>query len=126
MNIYKEDLLDHYKNPRNCRTMLEPDINSGEYNPACGDRVEIQAKINGQFVKEVSFTGNGCVVSLATASKLTEVCINKSLNEILNFDDNFVISLIGINLGPTRIKCALLSLQALKKGIDKLNSKHGL
>lgn len=117
MNFYKEELLDHFKNPRNNGTLDNANIASGEHNPSCGDSIEIQGIIIDKNLQKVMFTGKGCVISQASASMLTEFCTNKTVDEIKNLDNNFITQLIGISFGPTRIKCALLALVALHKAI---------
>ena len=125
MNIYKEELLDHYNNPRNFGCLQKPDLVSGEYNPSCGDNIEIQIKIQNDKIYQIGFTGKGCIISQATASMLTQICINKFLCELSELKSNDIISLIGLNLGPTRMKCALLSLDALQKCIAQYQSQQG-
>ncbi|MDR3647182.1 MAG: iron-sulfur cluster assembly scaffold protein [Candidatus Babeliales bacterium] len=117
MNLYKDLLLDHYKNPRNYGKLKNPTISSGEHIPSCGDSVEIECIIIDDILCEIGFTGKGCIISQATASMLTEFCKQKNINELLKLDDAFILNLIGIELGPNRLKCALLPLMPLQKCI---------
>jgi nitrogen fixation protein NifU and related proteins len=120
MNIYAKELLDHYKNPRNFGELENADFITQEYNPSCGDRVQIFGKIRDGRVIDISFVGHGCVISLATASMLTESVRNKFIDDILKLDSNDILNLINIKLGPTRLKCALLSLYAIQSGVKNL------
>ena len=117
MNIYKELLLEHYRNPRNRGNLDGADFSSQEFNPSCGDRIIFQGKVQDGIISELWFTGHGCVISQATASLLIEHSCNKSVDsaKILSADD--IKSMLGTELGPTRLKCALLPLQALQKGL---------
>jgi len=115
--LYQQALLDHYKNPRNYGELKNPDFVSGKYNPSCGDRVDIQAKVQDGILIDVAFTGTGCVISLAAASLLLELVKGKLLTEIQALTADDIKKLIGISLGPVRLKCALLPLYALQEGI---------
>lgn len=118
MKLYKERVMDHYHNPRNRGRLEKPHFSTGEFNPSCGDSVGFDALIEDGVVKKIMFTGNGCAVSQAAASMLTEYCVGKLLEELLTLDKTFMLKLVGMPLGPMRIRCALLSLQALQKGIN--------
>lgn len=119
LGLYQEQLLDHYKNPR-CKGKIElADFNSGSYNPSCGDEIEITGTIADNAVETVVFEGQGCIISQAMASMLLEKAANQKLREILSWDDGYIKELISVDLGPTRLKCALLALDALQQGIKK-------
>lgn len=123
--IYQEELMDHYKNPANRKKLQDPDFAAGDHNPSCGDKVYMEGKIsqNGTLA-DVGFSGTGCVISQATASMLTEICKGTSTDFIMALTKDDIIKLIGLQLGPNRLKCALLSLQVLQQGIiDFLNKK---
>ena len=115
--IYREVLMDHFRSPRNKTPINDPDFSSGQLNPSCGDKVYIEGCISNKKITKLYFDGIGCVVSLATASMLTEFCINKTLEQILSLSKEDIKKLVGIQLGPVRLKCALLPLQALQKGV---------
>ncbi len=117
MNIYQELLMDHYRHPRNCGKLENPDFSSGDYSPSCGDSVTLQGTIADQIIKKVVFTGKGCVISQATASLLTEWCIEKSIGQIVDLTKEDIQKIVGMPLGIMRIKCALLPLIALQKGL---------
>ncbi|HZY41031.1 MAG TPA: iron-sulfur cluster assembly scaffold protein, partial [Anaerolineae bacterium] len=92
------------------------DISYEDSNPLCGDKIRINIKLKNNIVEEVKFSGKGCAISQASASMLTDELIGKSLDEIKKMDKQFVLDLLGIPLGPTRIKCALLPLKVIKAG----------
>lgn len=117
MSIYGDIILEHYRNPRN-RGKLERSTNTANaFNPLCGDRIELDLLIKDGKITEVLFRGQGCAISQASASMLTEYVKAKRLKDLINLDKNFMISLVGIELGPTRLKCLLLSLEALHKAL---------
>jgi len=104
MNLYRERLMDHYQNPRNAKRVANPDFASEQLNPSCGDEVAFEGRIQNGFLVEVGFSGKGCVISQATASLLTEQCLNKSLDFILSLNKDDMRQLIGMDLGPVRLK----------------------
>ena len=117
MNIYQEDLLDHYENPSNYGTLPDPDISHEEDNPLCGDQIRIDLHVDeDDTITAVRFSGHGCTISLATASMLTEEIEGKSLSEVKKLTKDDILDMIGIPLGPVRLKCALLPLKVLKAG----------
>lgn len=116
-DLYREYILDHYQNPRNYGEMEDPDISHEEYNPLCGDRLVFQLKLNNDRVVDVKFYGEGCAISQASASMLTEMVAGKSVEELKAITRDDVLEMLGIPIGPVRMKCALLSLKALKAGI---------
>ncbi len=116
-NLYQEILLDHYKNPHNKGELERPDFEAGQENPSCGDKIIIQGTVENNVVTKLLFSGSGCVISQAAASMLTELCIGKALDEILALTKDDMVKLLGIQLGPVRLKCALLALQVVHQGI---------
>src|SRR5271157_5867794 len=102
--IYQEALLDHYKNPRNKRKLSSPSFTTDHNNPSCGDRIVMTGLVDNMHLTELCFDGSGCVISMATASMLTEHCVGKPIQEILKLSKDDILALIGINLGPTRLK----------------------
>jgi len=117
MKFYKEILMDHYQNPRNRGRIDEPDFSTAQYNPSCGDSISFEGVIKNDILCELSFEGKGCVISQATASICTEHFVGKHIDDILKIEPEAIQEIIGMKLGPTRIKCALLSLIAIKEGI---------
>ena len=117
--IYQEEILEHFKQPKNKKTIDNPDFSSGKYNPSCGDSIAITGKITNDTITELGFNGSGCVISQATASMLTQLCVGKTPQEVLALGKEDIQAMLGMQLGPTRIKCAILSLQALQDGLSK-------
>lgn len=117
MKFYREKLLDHYHHPRNAGQLEEPDFSSEEFNHSCGDQVHIEGHVQDGIITDLVFLGSGCVISQAAASMITEYSKGKSVDEILSLDKNFMLKLIGVQLGPTRLRCALLPLYALQHGL---------
>ncbi len=117
-DLYREVIIEHYKNP-GYRGHLDPhDIQFADNNPLCGDHIEITIQVgdNG-IVKDARFDGHGCAISQASADLLIEAIIGKPLEEIKQLNKNHILDLLGIDLGPVRLKCALLSLKVLKAGV---------
>lgn len=117
-DFYREEILEHYTHPHNYGTLEDPDISHEENNPLCGDRVrfDIQLHGDGRTVKDVRFSGVGCAISKASASMLTDLLIGQTLDEIKDMTREDVLDELGIDLGPVRLKCALLPLKVVKVG----------
>lgn len=126
-DLYREQILDHYKNPRNYGDLVNPTVSSEEYNPLCGDRIFLQLLINKGKIMDVKFKGEGCAISTASASLLTEYIKSKNISDLKKLEGQDVLPILGIeNLSPGRLKCALLPLEALRKSIvslDELDKK---
>jgi nitrogen fixation NifU-like protein len=124
-DLYRELIIDRYKNPH-FRGSLEPhDISFEDDNPLCGDHIRMDLRINGdQRVSEVAFDGHGCAISQATADLLAENIVGKSLDEVKKINKQDVLDMLGIELGPVRLKCALLSLKVLKAGVYGLGEAN--
>lgn len=117
-DLYREVIIEHYKNP-SYRGRLDPhDIQFADNNPLCGDHIEItlQTAADGT-VKDARFDGHGCAISQASADLLIESIIGKPLEEVKQLNKEHILDLLGIELGPVRLKCALLSLKVLKAGV---------
>ncbi len=119
--LYREHILDHYKNPRNKVKLSRFSHFCKQNNPLCGDEVEIFLRFEKERVEEISFVGQGCAISQASASLLTEHVKKKSLAEVSSLREQDILSLLGISLSPLRQKCALLSLQTLQKALSQGN-----
>jgi len=117
-DLYRELIIERYKSPH-YRGHLDPhDIQFEDDNPLCGDHIEITIRVNGDNkVTEAAFDGKGCAISQASADLLVESIHGKSLDEIKAMNKDDVLDLLGIELGPVRLKCALLSLKVLKAGV---------
>lgn len=119
MNLYQQQLMDHYRNPRNTNKVDSPTFATDQHNPSCGDSISMEGVVKDGILIAVSFKGSGCVISQATASMLTQMCLGKTVHEIMALTKDDVQKLIGIELGPMRLRCALLSLEVLQKGISQ-------
>ena len=117
-DLYREIIIDHYKNP-SYRGHLDPhDISFEDDNPLCGDHIQIDLRVDpGGRVTDARFDGKGCAISQASADLLVESILGKSLEEVKALTKQDVLDLLGIELGPVRLKCALLSLKVLKAGV---------
>ena len=120
--IYKENILDHYKNPRNKKIPSHYTFCSSDHNPLCGDEVTLFVTADDETIADISFTGNGCAISQAAASLLTEHCKGMNLREARIMDQKTVLGLLGIPLSPVRMKCAGLCLKTLHKGLEKYHA----
>ena len=117
-DLYREQIIDRFKNPRH-RGELDPhDYTYEDDNPLCGDRLRIDVRTDGEDrVTEATFSGVGCAISQASADLLTESIVGKSLDEVRRISKDDILEMLGIDLGPVRLKCALLSLKVLKAGV---------
>jgi nitrogen fixation NifU-like protein len=116
-DLYRELIIERYKNPQ-FRGELDPhDITFEDENPLCGDHIRVDVRLDETGkVKEAAFSGHGCAISQASADLLMESVIGKSLNEVKQLTRQDILDNLGIELGPVRLKCALLSLKVLKAG----------
>ena len=122
--IYRENILDHYKNPHNHGEIKNPDIKFTENNPLCGDVITVNIKLNGSKVEDVKFRGIGCAISQSAASMLTDEIRGKTLKEVKNLQREDIVNMLGIDIGVVRTKCATLGLAAIKNGIKEFESKY--
>ena len=117
-SIYSEIILDYYRYPRNKGSLSHPQIQASDSNPLCGDIVEMQLELDEKnTVKDVKFNGQGCAISQASASMLTELVKGKTVDDVRKISKEDVLSLRGGQLTAVRLKCALLSLKVLKTGV---------
>jgi nitrogen fixation NifU-like protein len=123
--LYSEKLLDHFRHPRNYGALTAPDISYESFNPLCGDRIRIEVKLAGDVVKgvvkEVRFRGDGCAISIAAASLLTELLL---ATETAAISDDQLIAALESDIKPARIQCALLPLEAFRAGLKTYNEQH--
>jgi len=117
-DLYREVIIERYKNPL-YRGKLDPhDISFEDENPLCGDHIRIDLRVDDQgIIQEAGFSGHGCAISQASADLLLESIIGKSTEDIKNLTKEDLLDLLGIELGPVRLKCALLPLKVLKGGV---------
>lgn len=113
-DLYKEVILDHYQHPHNHGTLADATNSYEDSNPLCGDRIRMEMIIQDGVVADVKFSGKGCAISQASASMLTDEIKGKTLDELQAIDKQTVLDMLGIPLGPSRIKCALLPLKVMK------------
>jgi nitrogen fixation NifU-like protein len=119
--LYREVILDHYKNPRGHGVIERPDAEAEGENPLCGDEVSIYVAFaeDGETIHEVKFAGRGCAISQAATSMLTEMVEGKTATEVATLDKDELLDEIGIPLTPVRLKCAMLGLTTLKVALHK-------
>ena len=114
-DLYREEILNHYKRPHNWGVMEAPDLEFEDTNPLCGDELKVQLKVDREGrIEDVRFSGHGCAISQASASMASDEIIGMPVDELLKLDRSFVLDLLGIDISATRMKCALLSLKVLK------------
>ena len=116
-DIYREHILELYKSPRNYGDLKNPSHKATEYNSLCGDEITIQLSVKNNIVKDVKFSGSGCVISLVSASLLTDKIKGMEVQDLKKLNKDDVLKLINVKLTPSRIKCALLALEATKKAL---------
>jgi nitrogen fixation NifU-like protein len=124
MDMYHEAILDHYRHPRNWGILQPCDIDHEEKNPLCGDRLRLTMRVHDGRIVALGWSGEGCAISQAAASMLGEIVLGKTLEEARQLTKEDVLELLGIPLGPVRLKCALLSLKVLKVGAYGLAGWH--
>ena len=117
-NLYREIILEHWKNPHNYGVIKNAGKKSYALNPSCGDEIEMTVLLSHGRIKEVKFQGRGCVISRASASLLTDHIKGKDLKKLANLKKEFIIKLLGVPISISRLKCALLPLEALKQIIN--------
>jgi nitrogen fixation NifU-like protein len=114
-DLYRENILDHYKHPHNWGELEEADLEFHDLNPLCGDELKVQLVVgDGGRIEDVRFSGHGCAISQAAASMTSDEVKGMPIEELLKLDRSFVLDLLGIDISATRMKCALLSLKVLK------------
>jgi len=124
-DFYRENILDHYRHPRNTGTLEHPTHSHEEDNPLCGDVIRIDLHINeDDVIDKVAFKGRGCAISQASASMLTEMIKGKTFEEVKQLNKDDILEALGIEIGPVRMKCALLSLKVLKVGMYGLSEEE--
>lgn len=117
MDLYMEQILDHYKSPRNFGRLENPDISHEEGNPSCGDQIRIDLQIADGKIADVRFSGKGCAISQAAASMLTEIIKGQSLEDVKKLSKEDMLNELGIEISAIRLKCALLALKVVKAGV---------
>ena len=113
-DLYREQILEHYKRPHHWGELEEPDMEYFDTNPLCGDELKVQIKVADGKVSDVAFSGHGCAISQAAASMASDELIGMDADKLLELDRDFVLDLLGIQISATRLKCAMLSLKVIK------------
>ena len=113
--LYREQILDHYKHPHNFGELDDADLEFEDTNPLCGDELRVQLRTDDEGrIEDVRFSGQGCAISQASASMVSDEVRGMTPEELLRLDKSFVLELLGIDISATRMKCALLALKVLK------------
>ena len=114
-DLYREEILNHYKRPHNWGEMEDPDLEFEDTNPLCGDELRVTIRVDDEDrVADLRFTGQGCAISQAAASMVSDEVKGMPVKQLLELDRSFILDLLGIDISATRMKCALLSLKVLK------------
>ncbi len=117
--LYRETLLERLANPVNQGVIDKPDLEARLVNPLCGDEVLLQLKVINGVIEQAVYSGNGCAISQVSADFLAEKLQGKNLEQIESITDKDILENLGINPGPARLRCALLSFEVLKKALEK-------
>ncbi len=119
-SIYKEEIIDHYKNPRNYGHLDSPDIHVEANNPLCGDKLSMDLLVRDGVVQDVRFSGKGCAISQASASMLTEEMVGARLEDLARTTRQDILDNLGIEVSYARMKCAMLSLGMLRLALAEV------
>jgi len=122
-DFYRENILDHYRNPRNSGHMEHPSASADGVNPLCGDELSVELEVEDGMVTDVRYNGRGCAISQAAASMLSEAIKGRKLDEIRDLGKEDVLDELGIPLTPIRLKCAMLSVGVLKVAVSQLTGE---
>jgi nitrogen fixation NifU-like protein len=124
-DLYRDYILEHYRRPHNFGILEDPDALFEGSNPLCGDRITVMLGIRDGVVSEVAFTGRGCAISQASASLLTDEIKGKPVAEVESMTPDDVLDLLGIEISPARLKCALLSLDTVSHALEERAKAEG-
>lgn len=117
-SIYKENVLWHWRYPKNYGRIKKPNRSSLLSNPSCGDEIRMDIRLGKNKIADIKFSGHGCVISRASASMLTEYARGKNVGTLKKIDRDFIMKMLGVKLNSNRLRCALLPLETLKKIIS--------
>ncbi|EJN59827.1 nitrogen fixation protein NifU [Halogranum rubrum] len=117
-DMYRQQILDHYKNPRNYGEMEDPTFSHVGENPSCGDTIKMDVRLedDGDTIEYVAFSGDGCAISQASASMLSQQLPGKTLSELKEMDRDDIVDMLGVDISPMRIKCAVLAEKVAQDG----------
>jgi nitrogen fixation protein NifU and related proteins len=122
-DLYRDYILEHYRRPHNFGVIDEPSATFEGSNPLCGDRITMQLTVRDGVVEEIGFTGRGCAISQASASLLTDEVKGKPLDKVVDLAASDLLDLLGIEISPARLKCAMLSYDSLQHLLDEIGAK---
>jgi nitrogen fixation NifU-like protein len=122
-DLYRDYILEHYRRPHNFGVLEAPTATFEGANPLCGDRITMQLAVVDGVVTGVGFTGRGCAISQASASLLTDEVRGKPVEEVAKLSATDVLDLLGIEISPARLKCAMLSFDSLQHLLDEIGAK---
>ncbi|AEH35913.1 Fe-S cluster assembly sulfur transfer protein SufU [Halopiger xanaduensis] len=123
-DMYRQQILDHYKNPRNYGELEDPTFTHVGENPMCGDEIRMDVKLDGTVddddatIQQVAFSGDGCAISQASASMLSKELQGMTVSELLEMDRDDVIDMLGVDISPMRVKCAVLAEKVAQDGAE--------
>ncbi len=118
MDLYQEEILEHYHNPQNSGRLNNPTHERCANNPTCGDKICTTIVVENNIIKDIKFEGEGCAISQASTSMVTDEIKGKSVEEVLQISRDDIIELLGIEIGIGRIKCALLGIETIQKALE--------
>lgn len=124
MNLYQEQIIYHYKNPQNWGDLPDADVTLAGNNPLCGDIISVKLKFENGNLREMRYLAQGCAISIASASLLSEAINGEKTANIKELNLKDIIKLLGIELGVSRAKCALLPLETLLRGINEFEARN--
>jgi nitrogen fixation protein NifU and related proteins len=122
-DLYRDYILEHYRRPHNFGVIEEPSASYEGSNPLCGDRITMQLAVKDGVVEQIGFTGRGCAISQASASLLTDEVKGKPLETVIDIGAADLLDLLGIEISPARLKCAMLSFDSLQHLLDEIGAK---
>jgi nitrogen fixation NifU-like protein len=122
-DLYRDYILEHYRRPHNFGVVEDPSASYEGSNPLCGDRITMQLRVKDGVVDQIGFTGRGCAISQASASLLTDEVKGKPVEEVVGLGAADVLDLLGIEISPARLKCAMLSFDSLQHLLDEIGVK---
>ncbi|WP_121743957.1 Fe-S cluster assembly sulfur transfer protein SufU [Natronorubrum halophilum] len=119
-DMYRQQILDHYKNPRNYGQLEDPTFTHVGENPMCGDEIRMDVRLDDdeETIERVAFSGDGCAISQASASMLSKELQGKTVPELLEMDRDDVVDMLGVDISPMRIKCAVLAEKVAQDGAE--------
>jgi nitrogen fixation NifU-like protein len=124
-DLYRDYILEHYRRPHNFGVLDDATASHEGANPLCGDRITLQVRVRDGMLDGVGFTGRGCAISQASASLLTDEIKGKSVGDAAGMTSTDILDLLGIEISPARLKCALLSLETLQQTLDEMSGPNG-